>query len=366
MDIYEVERCKTDILRTKGLTLMEDSINVIETSKRKLKIELRYAEKKIGVAIFLQKHLDFMMIDDKVNDDDDATNEAAQESYFDENKLPRDFDEISVVELLVWIVDQVKANERSKLKLHQNIGNLNTILTELVDSEIIAKTDFDIDVSDENVTLFLKFYPSSEIKLHNLFKSVIQDKLLKPTENYFILKLVIKTETLNMIPSEIKVKFSQSLIYSLPDLETMKLRNIEERISNKYLTEVISVLKDSVNEKILEAYQGWNLRASLLLTLQQAFQDSEVAITRLDTLAMTKIQLAFKLETVKNILNIELSFDHPMVPPKIIFFQQLIGDDEISKTSLTNKQTKMAPDMSNDEILEKIIKLVRIIHDTPQ
>jgi len=337
----------------------EDSINVNETSKRKLKIEFRYAEKNIGLAIFLQKPLDFMMIND--DDEDEASIDLSQDDYFYDRQPPKDLDEISVVELLVWIIGQVRDNERRKLKLHPIGKDIDNIITELIDSEIITENDFDVDVSDENVSLYMKFYPSKDIKLSNLMKSVIKDKLFKPTEHYFILKLVIKTETLNMIPSEIKVKFSESLLHSLPDLEFLKLRNIEERIANKYLTEIICVLKDSVNEKITDAYNGWTLRASLLLTLHQTFEDSEIAISRLDTVSMTSIQLAFKSELVKNLLEIELSFDHPVVPPKITWHHQLIGEDQISKKILTNKETKMNQDMSSDEILASILNLIRIL-----
>ena len=79
---------------------------------------------------------------------------------------------------------------------------------------------------------------------------------------------------------------------------------------------------------------------------------------RLDTVTMTRLQLGFRLPGVKCVLEAVLGSDHPATPATFVLHHQRAGEEEARPRPVKDQVTGMTPNMTDDEFLEALIKLI--------
>ena len=246
----------------------------------------------------------------------------------------------------------------SKLEFYPNISPLSDIINSLIEDEIIVENGYDIIVEDDRTTLLLKFQPERSMDLVNLPESMSSNKLQNVTEQFFILKIVFKSESGQLLASELGIMFSPSLISSLPDLDDVIYPGLDSMLKNNDLMTNILEIQRFVNLNIQEAYQGYLRRRSCLMMLYIAFRNNKVFRPSLDTTSMSMIQLGFNHKARNYVWEISLGTNHPESSPKAVFYNKDIGDDRFRSMSLKDTITGFHPNMTDEDIYDATIVMI--------
>ena len=351
LDQVECLQSYVKVLKNNKLTLTGNSVEIKDIGRNKVKIKVTYCgNQTLKLLVKMEKPLDFIIISDILPKD-----------YFDNQEYPASFDDFSLNELLTWILLHIKSFMISKLELFPHISPLSEIIASLLKDEVIVQDGYDIIVDDERTTLLLKFQPERAMDLVNLQESVSSNKLQNVTEQFFILKLVIKSESGQLLPSEFGILFSPSLISSMPDLDEVMFPGLDVMLRiNDLMTNLLEIRR-FVNHSIQDAYQGYLNRRSCLMMIYNTFSDTKVLRPSLDTTSMSKIQLGFNHKTMNYIWEILLGTRHPETAPKAIFHAKKVGEDQVKSTRLRNEQVGFHPNMTDEEICEVTLAMIEDI-----
>ena len=351
MDEFDQMKCLqsyVEVLRNKKLSLTGNSVEIKDIGQNKVEIKVIYCETTLKLLVKMDKPLDFLISDSDILPRD----------YFNDQEIPTNFENLSLNQLLTWILSHVRSSMMSNLEFYPNISPLNDIINSLVEDEIIVENGYDIIVEDERATLLLKFQPERSMDLVNLPESMSSNKLQNVTEQFFILKLVIKSESGQLLTSEFGIIFSPSLISSLPDLDDVIYPGLDSMLKNNDLMTNILEIQRFVNLNIQEAYQGYLRRRSCLMMLYIAFRNNKVFRPSIDTTSMTMIQLGCNHKARNYVWEISLGTNHPESSPKAVWYNKDIGDDRVRTVNLKDTITGFHPNMTDEDIYDATIAMI--------
>ena len=335
MNVLEYEKAKLAVLQSKDIVLFDNSIEIQELDEadnRKIRVSINYAETDFVVIVFLTSPLDFLI----------TTPDLLPPHYLLNKKIPPDTLK-SLPSLLSWLTLELKNYNRSR---HDK---LNNIISDLIsEANIVDENNYELMVTERKATLYLKF-PIEDLDLVCFMESVRNNKLINSTEHYFVLKIVY-TEAKDSM--DFSLTYSSCLLRMLPGLKTSSV----ELTQKDNIVTMVSNLKDTVIEKINDLHRDWKARASFLLPLYQAFEETG-GETLIDFETMTELQLGFAFESRKALLEISLPYDYPSNAPQVCLSIKT-ATSRAKKYDLTSQFT---PDVFSDveQFHGKLLKILR-------
>ena len=333
MERFSSEQVKDEIVRSTEVAL-QNFVEVKEAHKDRLEIDIKYCDSKLSVLFYLESPLDFL-----ITNQDLLTME-----YFDD-KDPQDFSDIGVAEVVKWLVCHVKKNMKSKLEFYPSVTPLKDCIEDLQKDKVIEPGSYEISVKSDRVILILRF--ENDYEIHNLMSRTT-------VQQFYLIKLTFKTENGHLILPESKVHFSSSLIHAFPELNRIKL---DENLQKKSVSEFIRSIKKNVNAELSTFYEAWMKRRELLLRLQDIFSNTGASVT-VDLVTMLTLQIGFQLSTGNYVLEIDLVKNFPKCCPKLYLTRKDNEDDQTHVNEITGFMTS---NMTNDEIVDKTLKVMKVL-----
>ena len=347
MNKYEILSSKLEVLRSSDLTLSNESIEVLEdVGNDRLKVKMNYSDTTIDATFFMQKPLDFVINTPELVSMDSLVNAS---SLFSSSE--------SLHGILKCIRREIRKSMKSKLDFFPNMSSLRGVIDDMIIDNVIDEEDYDLKVDDEKVTLMFKLKPEEVLDIQ-CFNVSTNNKIVNGTMHYYLIKMVFRAETGLLIAPEFCISFSSCLERSLPDLKEARWPDVEHRLVRESLGDTILALRESTNDQISHCYRAWQRRARLLVRLYSTFEQDEAVSVRLDSVTMTRLQLGLRLPGGKLVLEVRLGADHPATPATFVLHQQRAGEAEVRRRPVKDQVTGMTPNMTDDEFLEALIKLI--------
>lgn len=366
MDILVQEKSKLEVLKSNSLVLLPNSISIVPyvpvgvqmkdvhpMSTQRVTLNIRYANTLFSVLVTMDNPLDFVI----------TTPNLLPMSYFDDKTFPKDFPNTRLVDLVRWLLGNLRQHMFKVVAREEKLDSLATAIENMITMNFISENSYEMVMLGEKVTLLFKFRPEENIKLASVKEMVEEDKLINSGGHFFVLKMGFKVDTGDFIPGDFAITFSSDLSNMLPELAKFSQSGLTMKLATD-LVDFLMHVKDRVDKTISCAVKGWEKRARLLTLLNSVFEDSDQAIAYLDYNTMSTIDLAFRKESAKCVLKIELDPNYPAVVPIVTFFYQNIpengaretrGSGAIKDWILTEKQIKIISDMNEKEIVEQIL-----------
>ena len=183
--------------------------------------------------------------------------------YLDDKPLPPGYPNTSLVELVNWLISQLRNHLEQRIQAEEGLSGFATAIENLVSMNILDKDSYEVAIVGDKATFLVKFKPEKEIKLHSLTEIVKEDKLLNTGGHFFVLKIVFRVDTGAFLPGEFSVAFSSDLSM-LPELSSFSHLGLTAKLATD-LVEFLMYVKDTVDKTIVTAVAGWEARAMLLL-----------------------------------------------------------------------------------------------------
>ena len=246
-----------------------------------------------------------------------------------------------------------------KLDFYPGVTPLRDLIDELEKDKVIDPESYEISVKSEKVVLLLRLRPDREFVIYQLAVND-NNEVVKPSQQYFIIKLTFKTENGSLIVPESGVLICPSLVSAFPELSNLKFS--EEMLVKKPLNEIIRTLKETIIAEVSNFYQAWRRRGSLLMRLHDIFSNNGALVT-VDLVTMMKLQIGFQFSSSLGnyVLEMDLASDFPKSVPKFSFYQK--DGEETLVHPITTGAAKMTSNMSNDEIVNKTISLMEALSE---
>jgi len=345
MDILTRQKAMLEVKQSSSLTLFPNSITIspypnnegdkstshpLVTSK--VTINIQYATTTLSMLVTMDHPLDFIII----------TPSLLPMKHLDNKSVPPGYPDTSLVDLIGWILRQLKDRMMERICAADKLSGLSLALENLVAMGTIAENSYEIVIVGDNVILLVKFRPEKEIKLASLKELVREDKLLNSGGHFFVFKMVFKLDTGSFLPGEFAISFSSDLKTMLPELSDFSQPGLNAQLASD-LVEFLMHVKDSVNKTISTAAEGWESRAKLLIHIHSIFEDGEIAIPFLDSDTMSVMDLAFRTASRKVVLKIDLPTGYPKDLPKISYSYKKIHTEG-------SRQTRGSEDIITNEV----------------
>jgi len=345
MDILSRQKAMLEVKRSSSLTLFPNSIIVspypnneddnstthpLATSK--VTMNIQYATTTFSILVTMDHPLDFII----------TTPTLLPMKYLDNKSVPPGYPDTSLVDLIGWIMRQLKDRMMQRICAEEKLSGLSLALENLVAMGTIDDKSYEIVIVGDNVILLVKFRPEKEIKYASLKELVREDQLLNSGGHFFVFKMVFKVNTGSFLPGEFAISFSSDLKTMLPELANYSQPGLDTQLASD-LVEFLMHVKDSVNKTISSAVDGWEMRAKLLLQVLSIFEDGEIAIPYLDSDTMSVMDLAFRTASRKVVLKIELPTGYPKDLPKVSYSYKKIHPEG-------SRQTRGSEDIITKEV----------------
>jgi len=345
MDILTRQKAMLEVKQSSSLTLFPNSITIspypnnegdkstshpLVTSK--VTINIQYATTTLSMLVTMDHPLDFII----------TTPSLLPMKHLDNKSVPPGYPDTSLVDLIGWILRQLKDRMMERICAADKLSGLSLALENLVAMGTIAENSYEIVIVGDNVILLVKFRPEKEIKLASLKELVREDKLLNSGGHFFVFKMVFKLDTGSFLPGEFAISFSSDLKTMLPELSDFSQPGLNAQLASD-LVEFLMHVKDSVNKTISTAVEGWESRAKLLIHIHSIFEDGEIAIPFLDSDTMSVMDLAFRTASRKVVLKIDLPTGYPKDLPKISYSYKKIHTEG-------SRQTRGSEDIITNEV----------------
>jgi len=334
MDILAREKAVLEVKQSSSIVLFPNSISIRPypdggktpvpphpLATHRVTVDIQYARANFSVLVTLDNPLDFVI----------TTPLLLPMKYLDDKPFPPGYPNTTLVELLQWLVKHLKVNMLERIQAEEKLGGLSAAVENLVNMDIISEDSYEVAMVGDVVTLLVKFKPERDIKLASLKESVKEDKLLHGGGHFFVFKLVFKVDTGAFVPGEFSVSFSSDLAEMLPEITNYSQPGLTAKLATD-LVEFLMHVKDSVNRAISNAVDGWEARAKLLLQILSIFESGEIAVPYLDSETMSVMDLAFRTQTRKMMLKIELSPNYPAERPQVTIFHLKIPTEGSRET----------------------------------
>jgi len=373
MDILTRQKAMLEVKQSSSLTLFPNSITIkpypiiegdnstthpLATSK--VTINIQYATTTLSILVTMDHPLDFII----------TTPILLPMKHLDNKSVPPGYPDTSLVDLIGWIMRQLKDRMMERICAEEKLSGLSLALENLVAMGTIAENSYEIVIVGDNVILLVKFRPEKEIKFACLKELVREDQLLNCGGHFFVFKMVFKVESGSFLPGEFAISFSSDLKNMLPELANYSQPGLDAQLASD-LVEFLMHVKDSVNKTISTAVEGWESRAKLLIQILSIFEDGEIAIPYLDSDTMSVMDLAFRTACRKVVLKIELPTGYPKDLPKVSYSYKKIqtegsrqtrGSDEIITKEVLSKHF----DCDNEEALVAVLMslIAELIEDS--
>jgi len=345
MDVLTRQKAMLEVKQSSSLTLFPNSITIspypnnegdkstshpLVTSK--VTINIQYATTTLSMLVTMDHPLDFII----------TTPSLLPMKHLDTKSVPPGYPDTSLVDLIGWILRQLKDRMMERICAADKLSGLSLALENLVAMGTIAENSYEIVIVGDNVILLVKFRPEKEIKLASLKELVREDKLLNSGGHFFVFKMVFKLDTGSFLPGEFAISFSSDLKTMLPELSDFSQPGLNAQLASD-LVEFLMHVKDSVNKTISTAAEGWESRAKLLIHIHSIFEDGEIAIPFLDSDTMSVMDLAFRTASRKVVLKIDLPTGYPKDLPKISYSYKKIHTEG-------SRQTRGSEDIITNEV----------------
>ena len=353
MNTLEITTSKLEVLRSSDLTLSNNSLEFEDLANDRLKVKLNYSDTTINVTFLMQKPLDFALDCPEL-----ISMDSLENSY---SALSSCSSSPSMYEMLKWIRREIKQSMKSKLEFFPEMSPLTGVIDALISEKLIDEKDYDLKVDDEKVIFIIKSIPEEVLDLQSFNVSMNNNKIVNGTKHYYLTKLVFRTETGQLVAPEFCISFSSCIGKSFPGLKEVRWPDVEHRLVKENLVDTILALKEATNDHISHFYRAWQRRAQLLVRLYYTFQQDEAVSVRLDTEAMTRLQLGFRLPGGKLVLEVRLGADHPATPATFVLHQQRAGEEEVRRRPVMEAATGMTPNMTDEEFLEALYNLMNTL-----
>jgi len=374
MDILVREKAKLEVLKCSSLVLLPNSITIVPyppqsdsepapvphpSATHRVTLNIKYATTTFSVLVTLEHPLDFVV----------TTPNLLPMKYLDSKGFPPNFPNTSLVELVRWLITHLQEHMDRRVIDEEKLSGLANSIENMISMNIISQDSYEMVLVGDRVTLMVKFRPEKDIKLASLTEMVKEDKLLNTGGHFFVLKMVFRVDTGAFLPGEFAIAFSSDLSSMLPELANFSHPGLTAKLASDLVSFLIYV-KDTVDKTIMDAVEGWEKRARLLLLLHSIFEDGEQAVAYIDSTTMTIMDLAFRTELHKCMLKIELTSNYPAVVPKITLFYRSSPADgaretrrsgEIKEKVLTNEEVKLDPNMNENDIVKEILVIMNRI-----
>jgi hypothetical protein len=332
MDILAREEAMLEVKQSTSIVLFPNSISIRPypdggtvpahpLATHRVTVDIQYASTTFSVLVTLDNPLDFVI----------TTPLLLPMKYLDDKPFPPGYPNTTLAELLQWLVKHLKVNMMERIQSEEKLGGLSAAVENLVNMNIISEDSCEVAMVGDTVTLLVKFKPERDVKFASLKESVKEDKLLNGGGHFFVFKLVFKVDTGAFLPGEFCVSFSPDLADMLPELTNYSQPGLTAKLATD-LVEFLMHVKDSVNKAITNAVDGWDARAKLLLQILSIFESGEIAVPYLDSDTMSVMDLAFRTQTKKVLLKIELSPNYPAERPQVTAFHLRIPTEGSRET----------------------------------
>jgi len=376
MDVLTQMKSKLEVLQCNSLVLLPNSITILPYppptqgdlspvthpwSTHRITLNINFADTTFTVIVSLEHPLDFLVI----------TKSLLPMQFLDDQGFPTNYPNTSLLELVRWLVSNLKKFMEIRLLEENEIKSLGTSITHLLNMNIISKDSYELVIVGDRVNLMVKFRPEKDIKLASMKELVKEDKLLNTGGHFFVLKLVFRVDSGAFLPGEFSIVFSSDLSEMLPGLAEFSHPGLDAQSASDLVNYIIQV-KETVDKAIMVAVKGWKERAKLLMSLHSIFDGGDFAVAHLDSSTMCTMDLAFRTNIAKNLLKIELSPTYPAVVPKITLFQTSIpvegasetrGSGEIKERVIKDSEHGLTKDNDEKDFIQFVLKLIGIICD---
>jgi len=367
MDILAREKAMLEVKQSSTLLLLPNSITIRPypadavahpMSTHRITLDIKYATTMFSVMVTMENPLDFLI----------TTPHLLPMKYLDDKPFPPGYPNTSLVELVNWLISQLRSNMVQRIQAEERMSGFVTAIENLMSLDILTKESYELAIVEDKVTFLVKFRPEKEIKLHSLTEIVKEDKLLNTGGHFYVLKLVFRVDTGAFLPGEFSVAFSSDLSM-LPELASFSQPGLTAKLATD-LVEFLVHVKDTVDQAIVSAVAGWEARSRLLLHLFSIFDGGVLGVPYLDSHSMSVMDLAFRAKESKCLLKIELGADFPQVVPKVTIFTMVLltegaretrGSGGIKEFVLKDSVTGFQSNMDDSEIVEIVLKLINKI-----
>ena len=375
MDLLAREKAKLEVMMCSSLVLFPNSIIILPyppvksgeqvpelhpLATHRVTLDIQYADTTFTVLVTMEHPLDFVVTSPLL----------LPMKYLDKKPLafPPHYPNTSLVELVRWIISQMKNYMGDRILAEEKLSGLASAIDNLTNMNIITEESYELVVVGNKATLLVKFKPEKDIKLASTSEMLKEDKLLNTGGHFFVLKMMFRVDTGAFLPGKFSVAFSSDLAGMLPELTNFSHPGLTAELATD-LVGFLMYVKDIVDKAIMAAVAGWEKRAKLLLQLLSIFEGGDVAVPYIDSDTMSVMQLAFRGETRKSLLKIELSSDYPAFVPKLTWvytMTQAEGAREtrdsgvIKERELSDKDTQLKPDMNESEIVKRVIEIMSL------
>jgi len=321
MDILAREKALLEVKQSSSIVLFPNSIAISPypdggnppvphpLATHRVTVDIKYASAIFSVLVTLDNPLDFVI----------TTPLLLPMKYLDDKPFPPGYPDTTLVGLLKWLVKHLKVHMLERIQAEEKLEGLSAAVENLVNMNIISEDSYEVGMVGDTVTLLVKFKPEKDIKFASLKESVKENKLLNGGGHFFVFKLCFKVDTGAFIPGQFSVSFSSDLKEMLPEITNYSQPGLTAKLATD-LVEFLMHVKDSVNKAIINAVDGWEARARLLLHILSIFESGQIAVPYLDSDTMSVMDLAFRSKTEKVLLKIELSPNYPAERPKVTAF----------------------------------------------
>jgi len=373
MDILTKQKAMLEVKQSGSLTLFPNSITIspypnnegdksishpLVTSK--VTINIQYATTTLSILVTMDHPLDFII----------TTPSLLTMKHLDNKSVPPGYPNTSLVDLIGWILRQLKDRTMERICAEEKLSGLSLALENLVAMGTITENSYEIVIVGDNVILLVKFRPEKEIKLASLKELVREDKLLNSGGHFFVFKMVFKLDTGSFLPGEFAISFSSDLKTMLPELSDFSQPGLNAQLAGD-LVEFLMHVKDSVNKTISTAVEGWESRAKLLIQIHSIFEDGEIAIPFLDSDTMSVMDLAFRTASRKVVLKIDLPTGYPKDLPKVSCYYKKIHSEGSRQTrgseDIVTKELQMSKNFvwdSEETFVSALVELMAKSIDT--
>jgi len=324
MDVLTRERSRLEVLQCSTLVLLPNSITILPYplpslgepspvlhpgSTHRVTLNIQYADTTFSVIVTLDHPLDFLV----------TSQNLLPMKYVDHLGFPPKYPNTSLLELVMWLITNLKQHMEDRLQEEKELSSLGTAITNLINMNIISKNSYEVVIVGDRATLMVKLRPEKDIKIASIKEMVKEDKLLNTGGHFFVLKMVFRVDTGAFLPGEFSIAFSSDLSQMLPELAEFSHPGLTAKLASDLVSFIIYV-KEAVDKTIWDAVEGWEERAKLLLSLHSIFEGGDLAVAYLDSSTMCNMDLAFRTNLAKHMLKIELYPPYPAVVPKITWF----------------------------------------------
>jgi hypothetical protein len=166
-----------------SLVLLPNSINILPytpvksasdpvpvphpLATHRITLNIQYADTTFSVLVTMEHSLDFLVTSPLL----------LPMKYLDDKPFPPNYPNTSLVELVRWLISQLKNSMRHRILVEEKLSGLASAVENLVNMNIITEDSYEVVIVGDKATLLVKFRPEKDIKLASISEMLKEDKL---------------------------------------------------------------------------------------------------------------------------------------------------------------------------------------------